>query len=155
MRAKPTPANIVILAAGALMLLGSFLAFYELRAPSLRLGDVRIGGTESATVWEFGFFSLPTLAVWFGVVMAGHVALTTFVPGVRVPPRVLGLSWEQIHLALGFQSAVFMGAYLIRDKSILDFGLGFYLMFLAAIGLVVGAILRTLAPAGGPSSPTA
>ena len=51
-----------------------------------------------------------------GVVMAAQVGIASFAGGVSLPDQVLGLSWDQIHLALGFQAAVMMLAFLIRSK---------------------------------------
>ncbi len=82
--------------------------------------------------------------------MATHVALTTFAD-VNLPERILGMGWNQIHLALGFQSAVMMIFWIFVSKSYdagfgltvsFDFGIGFWLMLLSGIALAVGAVLR-------------
>jgi hypothetical protein len=65
---------------------------------------------------------------------------------------VLGLSWDQVHLALGFQAALMMLAFLIRSKGPLSFGIGFWFMLLAGIALLVGAIMRVT---GAGSTPNA
>ncbi len=136
MNRKLSPANIVILAAGVVMLIGSFLSFYSLSS---------FGETVSFNAWSdsgFGIFGIATVAVLCGVVMAAQVGITTFANGVRVPDQVLGLSWDQIHLALGFQAALMMLAFLVRSKGPYGFGLGFWFMLLAGIALLVGAIMR-------------
>jgi len=51
---------------------------------------------------------------------------------------------------LAFHVAIMMLAYLIRDKGSLHWGAGFWLMLLAAIALLAGAILRTRYTAGAP-----
>jgi hypothetical protein len=127
---KLTPANIVILAAGVVIFIASFLGFYKFAGHSF--------SAWSTDLWLFGVATLPVL---FGVIMAAHVALTAFA-NVNLPDRVLGLSWDQIHVALGFQSTIMMLAFFVRDKSTLSFGIGFYLMLLAAIALLVGAVMR-------------
>jgi hypothetical protein len=131
---KLTPANIVILAAGVVILIGSFLAFYK-----IDFG----GASQSFSAWssDAALFGIATLPALFGVVMALQVALTAFA-NVNLPDRVLGLTWNQIHVALGFQATIMMLAFLIRDKSILDFGIGFFLMLIAAVALLVGAVMR-------------
>lgn len=135
-QSKLSPANIVILASGAVMLVGSFLNFYTLSG----------FGSYSASAWSgangYGVFGIATVVVLCGVVMAAQVALTTFATGVTIPDKLLGLSWDQLHLALGFQAALMMLAFLIRDKGGLDFGVGFWLMLLSGIALLVGAIMR-------------
>jgi hypothetical protein len=140
---KLSPANITILAGGAVMLLGSFLSFYEL-------------GSFSTSAWGsgegFGVFGIATVIVLCGVVMAGEVALTSFAANVNLPDKVLGLSWDQVHLALGFQAALMMFAFLIRSKGPLSFGIGFWLMLLAAIALLVGAIMRVTGAGSTPNT---
>jgi hypothetical protein len=139
---KLSPGNIVILAGGLVMLVGSFLDFYEASDPDTVLV---LGRSLSWSAWasEDGLllFPLTTFIVLFGVAMAAHVAVTTFA-SVDLPDRVLGFTWDQIHLVLGFQATIMMLAYLIRSKGGLDWGIGFWLMLLSAIALLVGAILR-------------
>jgi hypothetical protein len=139
---KLSPANIVILAAGVVMLIGSFLDFYSFSSPD---------GTSSFNAWSggrgFGIFGIATVVVLCGIVMAAQVGITTFANGMNVPDQVLGLSWDQIHLALGFQAAVMMLAFLARSKGplafgTLSFGIGFWFMLLAGIALLVGAVMR-------------
>ena len=84
------------------------------------------------------------------IAMGVHVALSTFAPNVSVPDTLLGLSWDQVHLALGFQAALMMLAFLIRAKCPLEFGIGFWFMLLAAIALLVGAIMRVNEAGSGP-----
>ncbi|GIU90222.1 MAG: hypothetical protein KatS3mg010_1321 [Acidimicrobiia bacterium] len=137
---KLSPGAIVIIAAGALMLIGSFLDFWTIEF---------FGVSESRNAWSgdtapgFPFTIIPVLC---GVVMAVHVALTAF-GNVNLPDRLLGFTWSQLHLVLGVQAAIMMLAMLIQDKDPADPGIGFWLMLLAAIGLVVGAVLREREPA--------
>jgi hypothetical protein len=149
---KLTPANIVILAAGAVVLIGSFLDFYK--ATTITVEGINIRASFSANAWSSStnllLFPLTTLIVLFAVLMAAHVAVTAFAANVSLPDRVLGFTWDQIHLVLAVQATIMMIAYLIRNKGGLDFGIGFWLMLLGAIGLLVGAILRTREPAGAP-----
>ena len=74
--------------------------------------------------------------------MAAQVALVAFAPEVKMPEKVLGFTWTQVHLVLGFQATIMMLAFLIQDTGGLDKGIGLYLMLIAAIGLLVGAVLR-------------
>ncbi len=147
---KLTPPGIVILAGGAVMLIGSFLPFYKFSL---------LGSSRSWSSWSSStnllLFPLTTLIVLFGVLMAVQVAVATFAPSTNLPDRPLGFTWDQIHLVLAFQAAIMMLAYLIRDKGGLDLGAGFWLMLLAAIALVVGAIMRTRDQAGAPPPPFA
>jgi len=142
---KLSPANIVILAAGILMLIGSFLAFYEF---SFALAGAT--HTESISTWSSGLFGIATTIVICGVIMGGQVALNAFGSNVSIPDKVLGFSWDQIHLALGFQAALMMIAFLVTSRAGLSLGVGFWLMLVAGIGLLVGAIMRV---AGAKSNP--
>jgi hypothetical protein len=142
---KLSPANIVILAAGALMLIGSFLAFYKF---SIDVFDAT--HTETYSAWSSGLFGIATVIVICGIIMAGQVALSSFGSNVSIPDKVLGFGWDQIHLVLGFQAAIMMIAFLITSRGTLSLGIGFWLMLIAGIGLFVGAIMRV---AGAKSNP--
>jgi hypothetical protein len=130
---KVSTANLVILVAGVVMLIASFLAFNKFKYASLH---------TSYSAWSSHFFLMATIPALIGAVMAAQVAIEAFAPGVRLPDRLLGLSWTQIHLVLGFQATIMMLAFLIQDTKPLDKGIGLYLMLLAAIALLVGAVLR-------------
>ena len=126
---KVKPPNLVILVSGALMLIASLLPFNEI-------------GSFSFTAWSKHYFLLFTIPALIGIVMAVHVALVAFAPQVKLPERVAGFTWTQIHTVLGFQATIMMLAALIVDTGGLDKGIGLYLMLIAAIGLLAGAVLR-------------
>jgi hypothetical protein len=86
--------------------------------------------------------------------MAVQVALAAFAPNVSIPDRVLGLTWDQIHLALGFQAALMMLAFLFTSRGGWSLGIGFILMLIAGIALLVGAIMR-VTTAGAAATPDA
>lgn len=130
---KLSTANLVILVAGVVMLIASFLAFNK-----ISFGPF----SKSYSAWSSHYFLIATIPALIGVVMAVHVALVTFAPQVKLPDEVLGLTWTQIHLVLGFQATIMMLAFLIQDTSALDKGIGLFLMLVAAIALLVGAVLR-------------
>jgi len=96
-RQAPTPAEIVIMAAGGVMLVFSFLHF---------------AGDTSA--WGTGLFPIATLLPLYGLIMALQIALTKFA-SVKLPESVLGFTWEQIHLALGAMAALMAIGFLITD----------------------------------------
>jgi hypothetical protein len=136
---KLTPANLTILIAGVVILLASFLPFYKLSVA---------GFHHNYNAWDsdIGLFGIGTLPAILGAIMALHVALTSFA-NVSLQRRVAGFTWNQVHLLLAFQALVMMLAFLIRDKSVYAFGIGFVLMLLASVGLMVGAIMRDREPA--------
>jgi hypothetical protein len=131
MNPKLTPPSVVILVAGAFMVVGSFLDFWK-------IGALDVG--ENAWSRDL-FFPVTIIPVLCAIVMLVHVALTSFTR-VRLPPTLLGLGWNQLHLALGFQAAVMMLAFLVQERGPVQLGTGFYLMLLSGIGLAIGALLR-------------
>jgi hypothetical protein len=118
---QPTPGEIVIMVAGAVMLIFSFLHF---------------AGDRSS--WQSGPFPIATLLPLYGVIMALQIALTKFA-NVKLPDRVAGFTWEQIHLALGLMAAVMAVGFLLTDYG--DKQIGEWFEILGAIGLVVGAVM--------------
>ncbi len=120
-RQPPTPGEIVIIAAGAVMLIFSFLDF--------------AGSTSS---WGSHVFPVPTLMVLYGVVMAVQVVLAKFT-SVNLPDRIAGFTWEQIHLALGLMAAVMAISFLITNIG--DKKVGLWFEVIGGIALAVGAFL--------------
>ena len=120
-RQTPTPAEITIMAAGAVMLIFSFLHF---------------AGDRSA--WGSGAFPIATLLPLYGLVMALQIALTKFA-GVKLPDSLLGFSWEQVHLALGSMAALMAIGWLLTDYG--DKQIGEWFEILGGIALVVGAVM--------------
>ncbi len=124
---KLTPAEIVIVASGTVAVLFSFFPFYS------------VGG-HGPSAWSTGLFPVATLVPLFGLVMVAHI-LATRLGGARLPARLLDFTWEQIHVVLGVMAALLMVCYLIVNKGGASYGFGFFLLFLAAFGLAVGAFL--------------
>jgi hypothetical protein len=120
-RQSPTPGEIVIMAAGAVMVIFSFLHF---------AGD--------RSTWQSPFFPIATLLPLYGLVMGLQVALTRFA-GVDLPDSVLGFTWEQIHLALGAMAALMAIGWLLTDYG--DKQIGEWFEILGGIALVVGAVM--------------
>ena len=119
---KPTTAELTIMIAGAVMLVGSFVSFYS-------------GGSSSA--WSSGLFPIATLLPLYGVIMGGEIALTKFA-GVKLPERIATFTWEQIHLALAIFAALIAVCFLITNNP--GLGAGVFIELVAAAGLVYGAI---------------
>ena len=140
--AKLTPANFVIMVSGAVIFIASFLNFFK---PVEIFPGITVGGLSA---WDRGLFIIATLPALLGLVMAGQVAISTFVRGVAMPSRFLGLTWAQFHLALAFQALVMMVAFLLQDIGRTQHGTGFWLMLIAAAGLFVGALMKRREPAG-------
>jgi hypothetical protein len=140
-KTKISAANLVILIAGGVMLIASFLDFNKFS----------FGGfSKSYNAWSTHFFIIATIPALLGTLMAVHVALESFAPQVRLPERILGFTWTQIHVIFSVQATVMMLAFLIRDTG-LDRGVGLFLMLIAAIALVVGAGMRMQEQRGSSS----
>ena len=118
---SPTPGEITIMAAGAVMIIFSFLNF--------------AGDTSS---WGSGAFPIATLLPLYGLIMGAEIAMTKFA-SVKVPDSVLGFTWEQIHLALGAMAALMAIGWLVTDTG--DKQLGQWFEILGGVALVVGAVL--------------
>jgi hypothetical protein len=126
---KLKPPNLAIVISGAVMLIASLLAFTKT-------------GSHSNSAWSKYYFLIATIPALIGIVMATQVALVAYAPQVKLPEKVLGFTWTQVHLVLGFQATIMMLAFLLQDTGGLDKGIGLYLMLLASIGLLAGAVLR-------------
>jgi len=122
---KPTTAELVVLASGAVVFIFSFFDFYA--------------GTSGASFWPL------LLAAIFGLVAALAIALPKFA-NVSLPDNVAGLSWNTLHLMLGFYCAAVMIGTLLESTS--GTKIGFWLMLIGGIGLLVGAFLLNQERAG-------
>ena len=69
----------------------------------------------------------------------------------------LGSATAQIDLILAFFALLIAVGFLIRSKGGTDFGVGFWFLLIASIGMFVGALLQLKAPASStpPSNPPA
>ena len=118
---QPTTSELIIMIAGAVMLVASFLHF---------AGDTSAWGTY--------LFPIATLLPLYGLIMATQIALTKF-GNVRLPESLAGFTWEQIHLLLGLLAGFMAIGWLIAD--LLNKGVGFWLEVLGGIALAVGAVM--------------
>jgi hypothetical protein len=118
-RRKVTRAETVILAAGAVMLIASFLDF---------------DSNESA--WGAPWRPIVTLIPIYGVVMAGQIALKRFA-NVEMPD-VAGFTWEQLHLVLGTFAALMALFWVIAGE---ERQIGMWLLTLGALAAFAGALL--------------
>jgi len=118
---SPTPGEITIMAAGAVMILFSFTSF-----------------AGSSNAWQRGLFPIATLLPLYGLVMGLQIALTKFA-SLKLPHSVLGFTWEQVHLALGVMAALMAFGWMVTDYG--DKKVGTWFEILGGIALVVGAVL--------------
>ncbi len=118
----PSTAEIIVMAAGGVALIASFLHF--------------IGETSS---WGTGLFPIATLVPVYLIVMAAAIALTRFA-GVELPNEVGTLTGQQIHLALGFFASLMALCWLITSD---HRGIGLWLLVIASLAAVFGAYRMT------------
>jgi hypothetical protein len=143
------PADIVTMASGAVALIFSFFAWFEI--PGGFEGDDQSG-------WGEGIFPLGTYIGIIGLLLALQVALDRFA-NVNFPERVVSFTWTQVHLALSVFATLIALGYLVLDDGGYDRGIGLWFSILAAIGLLVGSIMRyaegerEVTPGGQPPTP--
>lgn len=140
---KVSPGEIVVMAAGAVGLIASFLPF----------ADPQFG--DSVNAWEgdvFGFFPVTTLIALYLVVAGGLIALNRFA-NVNIG-NILGFGLVQIVVALGFFATLEALAYLLTEFGGADRGIGYWLLLLSAIASLVGGVLITNERKGAVGPPT-
>ena len=117
----PTSAELTILIAGAVMLVGSFFDF---------------AGPMNA--WGTYLFPLATLLPLYGTLMAVQIGLTTFAE-VTLPDDVLGFTWEKLQLVFGLLAGFMALGWLATDIG--SKGIGYWLEVLGGIAIAAGAIV--------------
>jgi hypothetical protein len=118
---SPTPAELTILIAGAVMFIGSFLSFADDRSS-----------------WQSPWFPIATLLAVYGSVMALQIGLTKFA-NVTLPDRLVGFTWEQVHLVLGILATFMAIGWLVSDIGSKNIGL--WLEVLGSFSLAAGALV--------------
>jgi len=123
---SPTPAELTILIAGGVALAASFLDFQRFTL---------LGNTTNA--WGKYVFPVAALIPLYGAIMAVQVLLTA-VAGLRIPERIAGFTWEQIHLVLGLFAGLLALAWLVTDTG--KKPIGQWLVIAAGFALAIGAL---------------
>jgi hypothetical protein len=132
-----TRGNLVLLAASAVVIIASFLAFWKISVPA------ELGGDVVFTAWSRDlFFPVTIIPVLCAVVVIVGVLLRA-VLHFAAPKRLFGFTWDQVYFACAIQAAVMMLAFAIEGHAGFQLGTGFYLMLAAAVALVVGAVMRS------------
>ena len=127
---KLTPGELLILAGALVTLIFSFLHFYTAPAP--------LSGGVSA--WSKGLVPITTLIVLFTLIMAVQILLTRLL-NVDLGARVVGFTWPQIHVALGFFATILSVAYLLVDHLGGGIGIGLIFMLIGSAACLAGAVL--------------
>jgi hypothetical protein len=154
---KFTASDIVILASAVVLLIASFLTWIDFGSPRFPISQQALQqlgvdiprGTENA--WDhFPGFVYPLIA---GVIAGVQVVMEKVRP--QMPGHVAGFSWTQIDLLLGIWALLSVIAVAFEDFGYGDKGIGLWLTLIAAVGLLVGAILRLSEPARAAAEPSA
>jgi hypothetical protein len=119
-RQKLTRAEMIIVVAGAVMLVASFLDF-----------------DSNKSAWSAPLFPIVTLIPLYGVLMAGHIAVTRFAK-VQLPDDVAGFTWEQLQLAVGFMAALMALFWLVAAN---DRQIGMWILTLGALAAFAGSLM--------------
>jgi hypothetical protein len=153
MKKQITVASLVMGVGALVVLIFSFLTFYESSATS----------EISSNAWggDIGLAPMTFLPVLLAIVLLVLVILD--LTGVKLPERVLTFTWPQIYVFLGISTAGMMLGWLFTSPEGLDKGAGLILMLLGALAMAAGSIMAILGvgtntvgiPTGGSSSPTA
>jgi hypothetical protein len=132
-RKQPTPGEIVTMASAAFVLLAAFLPFYE--ASSLV-------GRQSWNAWSDAFLIFPLVPVMVVLcVLLGVLSGMRAFGVASLPRRMLGFTFEQLNVAVSVLVAITLLTYFLRD-AVPDKGAGLIIMFLAGIGMAVGAFVQ-------------
>lgn len=140
MKHRPTPGELVILGAGAALVLASFLEWFRL--PS----SVPLSGFESRgyNAWARGFSPIAAMPAMIGFLLAVEVAWVRLAD-LPVPERLLGLTWHQARAVAAAFAVVIMLGELATDNSAgptsLERGLGLWLSLAGSVSLVAGVAM--------------
>ena len=131
---KVTPGEIVVMAAGGVALIASFLPFFSID---------EAGVDESYSSLSTGFPTLFPVATLIPVAIIAAAVLLVLTKFANMTiGDVLGIGLVQLIIALSFFGALLALAYLIQDTPEgLDKGFGYWLLLLSGLASIVGAIL--------------
>ena len=117
----------IILVAGPLLLIDSFLPWYHV---SIDLGILSTSVNRSG--WQSPGALWSMLAIICGVVAAGLVAASRFT-NVQMPALPAGVTWARVYAGLGGAAALFVILKLINHSGNLGFGFFIGIILVAAL----------------------
>jgi len=157
---KLTTSDRVIGISAILLLIFSFFTWYDFTASTgiAGLGGSVTGGGRNG--WSYFLFGI--IPVLLALIMLAQIVVVRFTE-VKLPD--LPITWAQVHMiAGGLATLLILLRVLIADSRGTGFGVvhvsanrkfGLFLALVAAIGLLVGAVLKMREPAeAGGSAPT-
>ena len=126
-RPKATTTDLMLMVAGAVMLVGSFLDFS---------GD--------SNAWDRVALPIVTLIPIYGLMMAVPILLSRLI-GLRLPDLVFGFTWAQLNVVLSFFATLMSVAWLIASD---DNGAGMWLMLVGSAIALDGALVSLIGTNG-------
>ena len=166
---KLTLSDKVIGASAILLLIFSFFPWYDFTV-STTIAGVGGGHVTGGARSGWSYFLFGIIPVLLALIMLAQIIVTRFTE-TKLPD--LPVTWAQVHVIAGGLAAflIFLRLVLADSRGTGGFSLagtgihiaanrkfGLFLAFLAAIGLVVGAVLKLREPAaeaGGATPPPA
>lgn len=136
----------IMLIAGPLLLIDSFLKWYSVKACFFDtcFSASRSGWQSPGALWSI-------LAVLIGVLLAGGIVAVNFA-NVKLPALPQGLTWARVDLGAAVAAAVFVLLKLLGESSYLAYG--FFIGIVLVAALVVGAGLNFQAERQGKGGST-
>jgi hypothetical protein len=135
---KPTPDQMIVVGAGVLLFIWSFLSWYS--SP---------GGTANA--WSTDTIpGLVLTATWVPLLSLAIAALVAIkASGRGLPERVWGFSWPQLSVVVGLFDVLITFGFLVANRTLtvgtvsgsLSLGIGLILSFITALAMLAGGIL--------------
>ena len=119
-RSQPSPAEVIIVLAAAVMLLFSFLDW-----------------ANGTSTWGKGAFPLATLLPIYGVLMAAE--LIAEFAGANLPREIGGFTWPQVQLAFGLMAGLMAICFALTN--ITDKQAGLWFEVIGGLALAVGAVM--------------
>ena len=134
MQSKLTRGEFTLLAAGVVLIVGSFAPFYT-------------ASGISVNAWDSVLSPIALYPVLAGAFSAGVVALRRFA-NAQLAVRLGSFTWEQIHVLLGLLALLITVGYFFHDHTGVGFGFGFWLLLGGSIALFAGALMLSRERAG-------
>lgn len=122
----------IIAAAGALLLIASFLPWY-----SVKVNLFGVSKSFTANAWGEPNALWSILAVLLGVAMAAQILVSKFSDAEI--PKLGSLSWPEVHRIAGIAIAVLVLIKLLSESSHLGFG--FFIAIICAGALAYGGFM--------------
>lgn len=134
------PSQMLHIGGGVLIALSTFLNWWS-------VGDGDFSASSNAWSTEsYGLLGIILFAI--GVVLAGGGIMTATGNDEQLPDQLLGLSRDQLHLALGFAAFVPTFSFQFADAAAIGVTLG----WLGAAGVIASAMMEM--KQDGPAAPT-